>query len=97
MDMANWLSDAAGERRSVRIGIGLALALGAGLTMGGLAEPAAAQKGKGKNEAAASKSQPQSAWVKLCEKAKVPKTGADGRPVMTQDRKPVTEEKELCL
>ncbi|MGE0630551.1 MAG: invasion associated locus B family protein, partial [Hyphomicrobiaceae bacterium] len=67
------------------------------LTMGVLAEPAAAQKGKGKNEAAASKSQPQSAWVKLCEKAKVPKTGADGRPVMTQERKPVTEEKELCL
>lgn len=41
-------------------------------------------------------SAPQSAWVKLCEKAPVQRLGADGKPVMT-DGKPAVDEKEICL
>ncbi len=61
------------------------------LALAGLASPVQAQKSKSK--AAAS----QSAWVKLCEQAKYPKRGPDGKPVIGKDKKPVLEARRLCL
>ena len=46
--------------------------------------------------AAGPQGDPQSAWVKLCEKAQYQKMGADGKPQMNGD-KPVLEDKQLCL
>jgi invasion protein IalB len=39
----------------------------------------------------------QSAWVKLCEKAQVPKRGPDGKELKGADGKEVVEEKNICL
>jgi invasion protein IalB len=39
----------------------------------------------------------QSAWVKLCEKAQVPKRGPDGKELKAADGKEVIEEKNICL
>lgn len=61
--------------------------------VGGIAH---AQQAKGP-PAAAGAQQQQSAWVKLCEKAPYNKIGADGKPMMGADSKPVLEEKQLCL
>ena len=89
--MAEWISHA-------RVS-GLA-AVGAGLVLtAGLAMPAQAQQPKGAAPAAAAPAaqQQQSAWVKLCEKAPYNKVGADGKPMIGADQKPVLEEKTLCL
>ena len=88
--MAEWIVGARGA--------GLAL-IGAGLMSLGGMSPAQAQKApaKGAAPAAAAPAQQQSAWVKLCEKAQYNKTGADGKPMVGPDQKPVLEDKELCI
>lgn len=50
-----------------------------------------------KQPAAPAQGQQQSAWVKLCEKAPYNKIGADGKPQLDRDNKPVFEDKTLCL
>ena len=88
--MAEWIS----RTRAA----GLAVAGAALLTAGGAVAPAFAQQGKAPAKgAAAAPAQPQSAWVKLCEKAQYQKIGADGKPQVAPDNKPVLEDKELCL
>jgi invasion protein IalB len=90
--MAEWISDA---RRA-----GLA-AIGAGLlAFGGMPAALAQQKppaGKSAAKSAPAPAQQQSAWVKLCEKAPYQKIGADGKPQIGADKKPVMEERELCI
>lgn len=88
-----------GRTRAVRRGSALLVAgaLGLGLTgAGALAQQKApAQKAAPAPAAAApapAGGAPQSAWVKLCEKASIQKPGAKDK-----DGKPVTEEKDLCL
>ncbi|MGI9524186.1 MAG: invasion associated locus B family protein [Hyphomicrobiaceae bacterium] len=74
-----------GWGRAVQCTIG-AIATAAVISMVfGAGDPAAAQKSKNKN----AKKRPQSAWVKLCEKAKVPQRGKDG--------KRTTVERDICL
>ncbi len=85
--MAEWVSHARGAAIA---------AAGAALVVGfGVAGAALAQQAKGGAPAAGA--QQQSAWVKLCEKAPYNKLGADGKPQMAADGKPVMEDKELCL
>ncbi len=87
MNMANVKASAIGAK--------LAVALMAGFVVAATANPVLAQK---KDAAKGAKGgEKQSAWVKLCEKAKYPKAGADGKPIMGQDRQPVLEDKQLCL
>ena len=98
--MAEWIAAARGA--------GLAL-IGAGLmSLGGVSaalaqaqkQPAPPAKGaapaKGGAPAAAAGA-PQSAWVKLCEKAQYNKMGPDGKPQVGADKKPVLEDKMLCI
>lgn len=90
-EMAEWIAHARGA--------GLA-AIGAGLMVLGTMPAAIAQQ-----KPPAAKSAPpakgaaeqQSAWVKLCEKAPYQKVGADGKPQVGADQKPVMEERELCI
>lgn len=88
--MAEWIAHA----RSA----GLA-AVGAGLVALGMMPAALAQQKPpaAKAPAKAEPAQQQSAWVKLCEKAPYQKVGADGKPQMGADNKPVMEERELCI
>lgn len=86
------------ERFSKARGAGF-VAAGAALAMvSAAAIPAGAQQAKqpSAKQAAAAPAEPQSAWVKLCEKAPYNKMGPDGKPQMV-DGKPVMEEKTLCL
>jgi len=73
------------------LGLGLSLALGAGLTpvAAQQKQAPAAKKGDAAPKAAQAGEQPQSAWVKLCEKA----------PMLNRDKdgKEVREEKNVCL
>ena len=61
-----------------------------------LAQQKAPAPAAGQKAAAPTQADPQSAWVKLCEKAQYQKVGADGKPMMNGD-KPVLEDKQLCL
>ena len=74
-------------------------AAGAGLLMiAGWTAPAGAQQTKqAQPPTGGAPQQVQSAWVKLCEKAPYNKVGADGKPMIGEDKKPVLEEKTLCL
>ena len=54
-------------------------------------------KGAAPAPKAAAQGEPPPAWVKLCEKAQFQKTGADKKPMVGADGKPVIEEKDLCL
>jgi invasion protein IalB len=103
--MAHGISRAAGSRLMVA-GVGLAALIGLAVVGGAEAQqskdkappkqaPAAKAPAKGAAPAADPKA-PQSAWVKLCEKAPVAKVGADGKPVVV-DGKPAADEKEICL
>ncbi len=86
--MSEWISN-------VRAA-GLAVAGAGFLAIGGASVPAFAQQPKAGAAPAAAAPAP-SAWVKLCEKAQYQKVGADGKPVMAADNKPVLEDKQLCL
>ena len=82
------------------IGNGVGLAAAGALALMAMCGPLSAQQkapaAKGAAPAAAAGGEPQSAWVKLCEKAQYQKMGADGKPEMAGD-KPVLEDKQLCL
>jgi invasion protein IalB len=75
----------------------LAAGMSLALVSGAVAQAPAAKKAAPAAPAAATAAAPaaaaptgaQSAWVKLCEKAQVPKKGADGKEVV--------EEKNICL
>jgi invasion protein IalB len=94
--MAYEVSSAGSLRRTA----GLVVAAGLGLAIAGSAlaqqsapgkKPAAPAAGgaPAAQPAAATPAKPQSAWVKLCEKAKIPKKGADGKDGF--------DEKSICL
>jgi invasion protein IalB len=90
--MAEWIAHARGA--------GIVAASAGLMVVAGLAVPAVAQQAKQPAPAPAAAGAPvaqQSAWVKLCEKAPYNKLGADGKPQMGADNKPVMEDKTLCL
>ncbi len=64
---------------------------------GKAAAPAAAAPAAAPAAAAAAPTGAQSAWVKLCEKAKMAKRGPDGKEMKAADGKDVIEEKNICL
>jgi invasion protein IalB len=83
----------------------LAAGMSLALVSGALAQTPA-PKGKAAPAAAAPAAAPaaaaaptgaQSAWVKLCEKAQLPKRGPDGKEMKAADGKDVIEEKNICL
>jgi invasion protein IalB len=76
-----------GGRAVITLSAAIALALGAFAA----GAPAYAQKKGDEKKAAAAPAQKQSAWVKLCETAKL------GKPQTKPDEKPVVEEKKICL
>lgn len=91
--MAKWMARARGASLLIA---GAGLVVAAGLTAPAIAQqkpPAAAAP----KAAAAGPTPSQSAWVKLCEKAQYAKVGADGKPTMGADNKPVMEDKSMCL
>jgi invasion protein IalB len=82
----------------VAAGISLALSSGA-LAQGTAAKKpaAAAATPAAAAPAAGAPTGAQSAWVKLCEKAQVPKRSADGKIMMGADGKEAVDEKNICL
>ncbi|MEZ5844441.1 MAG: invasion associated locus B family protein [Hyphomicrobiaceae bacterium] len=72
--------------RGARLAVAATVGLGLVLAGGG---HALAQAKKGAEKAAAAPAKPQSAWVKLCEKAPINAIGADG--------KPARKETNICL
>jgi invasion protein IalB len=93
--MAEWIARARGARLALA---GAGMVAGLGLVALAVSSPAAyAQQKKAAAKQAAAPQASQSAWVKLCETAKYQKMGADGKPQFDKDKKPVLEDKKLCL
>jgi invasion protein IalB len=84
-------------KAALAAGISMALATSALAQAPKAKAPAAAATPAAAAPAAGAPTGAQSAWVKLCEKAQVPKRSADGKIMMGADGKEAVDEKNICL